>query len=73
MRYEVNDYRKLKPPPSWLDWQPIAPAPYIMKMIAFLFFLPYLFGVAFSPLGLFMNCLLIDYILYYGAITRREY
>ena len=73
MRYEFNDYRKPKSPPSWLDWQPKAPVPYIIKMIAFLFLLPYLFGFAFSPLRLLTNCLFIDYILYYGAITRREY
>jgi len=73
MRVEMDDYRKPKPAPSWLDWKPISPATYILKMIGFLFLLPFIFGFAFSPLGLLMNCILVDYILYHGAITRREY
>lgn len=73
MNYEVNDYRDPKQPPGWLDWQPISPVSYLFKIIAFLFLIPYLFGFVFSPFGLLTNCILIDYILYWGAIQRGEY
>jgi len=73
MRYEMNDYRKPKKQPSWFDWKPIMPAAYLFKMLLFLFFIPALLGFMFSPIGLLSNCILIDYILYHSAITRREY
>jgi|TARA_B100001027_G_C16086042_1_gene249517 hypothetical protein len=73
MDYEVEDFRKQKEPPSWLDWQPIRPWNYLFSLLAFLFLLPYLLGFIFSPFGLLTNCILIDYILYWGAMKRGEY
>ena len=66
---EMHDYRP-KPPKqqlgSWPFW--IVPTfcvwDYIIKMLMFLFLLPFFFGVVFTPTGLFFNFLFIDFIMY---------
>ena len=70
MDWEVEDYRKKPPPPSWFQWTPSKPGRYIVGIIVFLFVLPYLFGFAFTPMGLLSNCIIIDYIFYRQEIIK---
>jgi|TARA_X000000950_G_scaffold21304_1_gene22944 hypothetical protein len=75
MHYETQDFRKPNnnQPPKWTEWQPARPWAYLINILAFLFIFPFLFGLVFTPFGLLMNCILIDYILYWGAMKRGEY
>ena len=66
---EYHDYRP-KPPKkdlgSWPFWSspPELAIDYIIKIALFLIGIPMLFGVAFTPIGLLFNYLLIDYLIY---------
>ena len=70
MNYEFEDYRNQQKPNlgSWPFW--IVPEmfvlSYVIRLGIFLVLIPYLFGVVLSPLGLFLNFLFIDYLIYRG-------
>lgn len=51
---------------SWPFWSspPHLAFDYIFKIALFLIGIPMLFGVAFTPMGLLFNYLLIDYLIY---------
>jgi len=70
MDWEVQDFRKKPPPPSWTEWTPTNPGKYIAGIIFFLFVLPFLFGFSFTPMGLLSNCILIDYIFYRQDVAK---
>tara|TARA_B100000965_G_scaffold366216_1_gene351253 strand:- start:2296 stop:2514 length:219 start_codon:yes stop_codon:yes gene_type:complete len=70
MNFEFEDYRKKEPPPSYQEWSPKDPIRYCMMQVAFLFVLPFLLGFALTPIGLFFNVILIDYILYKRAVIK---
>jgi len=44
---------------------------YVLKIALFLVGIPMLFGITYTPVGLFINYLIIDYIIYlqYKKIT----
>ena len=69
MDYEFEDYRK-KPPKPMLGSFPLWIVPnifvteYMVKLVAFLFLIPALFGVSLTVTGLFLNFMLVDFILY---------
>ena len=73
MNYEFNDYRRKPPPPTFTEWTPASPFRYCMGQIFLLFVLPWLLGFSFSPLGLLMNVVLVDYIFYKNALRKEEY
>ena len=73
MNFEFNDYRPKSPPPSYAEWTPINPVRYCMGQTFFLFVLPFLLGFSFSPIGLLMNVVLIDYIFFRNALRRGEW
>ncbi len=75
MQYEYEDYRKPPPKPmlgSWPLW--IVPQmfvmDYIIKVVMFLFLLPYLFGLVLTTMGLLLNFLLVDFVLYLSYKSR---
>ena len=69
MDYEFEDYRK-KPPKPMLGDYPLWIVPnifvtdYLVKLVTFLFLLPALFGISLTTVGLFLNFMLVDFILY---------
>ena len=69
MDYEFEDYRK-KPPKPMLGDFPLWIVPnifvtdYLVKLVTFLFLLPALFGISLTIIGLFLNFMLVDFILY---------
>ncbi len=69
MNYEFEDYRK-KPPKPMLGSFPFWEVPnilvtdYLVKIVAFLFLIPALFGMALTTTGLLINFLLVDFIMY---------
>lgn len=69
MDYEFEDYRK-KPPKPMLGSFPLWIVPnilvtdYLVKIVAFLFLIPALFGMALTTTGLLINFLLVDFVLY---------
>ena len=69
MDYEFEDYRK-KPPKPMLGSFPLWIVPnifvtdYLVKLVTFLFLLPALFGISLTTVGLFLNFMLVDFILY---------
>ena len=73
---EYQDFRP-KPPKkdlgSWPFWSspPELALDYIVKILLFLFLVPSLFGMSFTPMGLLINFLLVDFIIYtqYKRIT----
>ncbi len=75
MHYEYEDYRKKPPKPmlgSWPTW--IVPQMFVMdylvKVLLFLFLLPYLFGMVLTTMGLLLNFLLVDFIMYLSYKSR---
>ena len=68
MNYEVNDYREPQKPSlgSWPFW--IVPElfvfGYLFRLILFLFVIPSLFGIQLTVMGLFVNFLVVDFIIY---------
>ncbi len=75
MQYEYEDYRKRPPKPmlgSWPLW--IVPQMFVMdyliKVVMFLFLLPYLFGLVLTTMGLLLNFLLVDFVLYLSYKSR---
>tara|TARA_Y100000589_G_scaffold207078_1_gene195240 strand:+ start:230 stop:451 length:222 start_codon:yes stop_codon:yes gene_type:complete len=73
MNYEYNDYRRKPPPPTFTEWTPVSPYRYCMGQVFLLFVLPWLLGFSFSPFGLLMNVVLVDYIFYKRALLKEEY
>jgi hypothetical protein len=75
MNYEMHNPRPPKKSKlgSWPFWSspPQLAFDYIIKIVMFLILLPMFFGVAFTPAGLFLNYLLIDFIIYlqYKKVT----
>ena len=70
MNFEFEDYRPKSPPPSYAEWTPINPVRYWLILILLL---PFLLGFSFSPMGLLMNVVLLDYIFYRNALRRGEW
>tara|TARA_B100000123_G_scaffold256638_1_gene219937 strand:- start:374 stop:604 length:231 start_codon:yes stop_codon:yes gene_type:complete len=73
MNYEFNDFRNKPEPPSWTNWQ--VPKElgwdYIVKMFLFLFGIPFLlFGAVFTPVGMLVNVIIIDYFIYISYRAR---
>lgn len=73
MNYEINDYRKKPEPPGWLEWR--VPSElgldYIIKIFLFLFGIPFmLFGTVFTPFGMLVNIVIIDYFIYLGYKSK---
>lgn len=69
MNWESEDFRKKQPEPelgSWPFW--IVPekfaVDYVLKLAIFMIGLPMLFGAVLTPLGLFFNFALVDFIIY---------
>ena len=67
MQWEVEDYRKKPPTPSWSEWQ--VPRgyrfDYVGKMAFWCLLFPFiLFGTIFLPVNLLIQILLLDYIIY---------
>jgi len=60
---------------SWPFW--IAPSDlvldYLIKMAIFLVVVPMVFGVVYTPMGLFLNYLFLDFLIYlqYKRLTRN--
>jgi len=73
IEYEVEDYRKHKVPPKWLEWKPMSPFSYLMTLLIFVFIIPWTVGFSYGPIGILLNCIIIDYISYRGAIKQGEY
>ena len=73
MNYEFNDYRKNTPPPSYTEWTPRNAIRYCMGQVFFLFVLPFMLGFSFSPFGLLLNVILLDYIFYKRAVRNEDY
>ena len=53
---------------NWPTWSvPTGMLPdYFFKLIFVFWFIPALFGMMFTPLGFFLNFLIVDYIIYIG-------
>ena len=73
MNYEFNDFRNKPEPPSSTNWQ--VPKElgwdYIVKMFLFLFGIPFLlFGAVFTPVGMLVNVIIIDYFIYISYRAR---
>ena len=70
MNYELNDYREPKKPRlgSWPFWQvpDFLALGYVFRITLFVMVLPYLFGVILTPVGYFVNFMLVDYVTYVG-------
>ena len=71
MHYEYDDYRPKPPKPYIGPWLTYAvpdffAIDYILKMFFIIFLLPYLFGFTFTVMGVALNIMIVDYILYLG-------
>ncbi|MBR18637.1 MAG: hypothetical protein CMA64_00570 [Euryarchaeota archaeon] len=73
MEWDIEDYRKKPPAPSYLEWTPLYWQSYCGWMVLLLFIIPWIMGFSFSPFGLLTNVIIIDYIWYRQAIVRGEY
>ena len=69
MNYEFEDFRKRPPKPVLGSW-PFFIVPnfmvfdYLVKIVLFIFLIPSLFGLVLTTLGLFLNFLVVDFIIY---------
>ena len=73
MNYEFKDYRPKRNPPSFTEWTPVNPVKYCVGQVFLLFVLPWLLGVALTPMGLLINVVLVDFIFYKNALRKVEY
>ena len=69
MEYYIPENRRKKKPPqpsSWFLWRVSTDFRfnYILMMFLLLFVIPWILGTHFSPLGLLLNTLLVDFIIY---------
>ena len=70
MNYEVEDFRKKQPlqdPGPWLTWAvpEILALRYLFRIGIWLYVVPVmLFGVQWTPLGIFVQYLIVDYVSY---------
>ena len=73
MHWEVNDYRKRPPTPSWTEWQvPLTKKwDYIFKISFWCVLFPFiLFGGIFAPPTLLFQVVLLDYFIYMAYKTE---
>jgi len=69
MIHEFHDYRP-EPPKKELGSWPFWASPehlafdYVLKIGIVLILMPMLFGVKFTPIGYFLNFLLVDFLIY---------
>lgn len=73
MQWEVNDYRKRPPTPSWAEWQvPLTKKwDYIFKISFWCVLFPFiLFGGIFAPPTLLFQVVLLDYFIYMAYKTE---
>ena len=73
MDWEVKDFRKKPPTPGWFEWR--VPKElgfdYILKIFLFLYAIPFLlFGAVFTPFGMLINVVIIDYFIYLGYKSK---
>ena len=73
MDWEVKDFGKKPPTPGWIEWQ--VPSElgldYVFKLFLFLFGIPFmLFGTVFTPFGMLINVIIIDYFIYLGYKSK---
>lgn len=77
MNWEVEDYRDKPPKPdlgSWPFWQvPVWYVPYyLLRVIFWIFVLPWLFGQTLTALGTLVTFLLVDYWIYWSMKKAFE-
>tara|TARA_Y200000002_G_scaffold241619_1_gene199783 strand:- start:18 stop:248 length:231 start_codon:yes stop_codon:yes gene_type:complete len=75
MQYEVEDYRKKPPTPSWIDWQ--VPKDkgldYIGRLAFWTVLIPVvLFGYILAPLPFFIQLVLLDFFIYLQYKNRGD-
>jgi len=74
MNYEMNDYRKHPKKPKLGKW-PFWVVPelwalqYVTRLALVLFVLPFLFGMALTPGGIFLMFIVYDYVTYRSLKT----
>lgn len=74
MNYEMNDYRKPPKKPKLGKW-PFWVVPefwalqYVTRLALVLFVLPFLFGMALTPGGIFLMFIVYDYAIYRSLKT----
>lgn len=68
MDWEAYDYRPKKPkqPDPWLKWQvPSEQAlRYISNIFMFTFLVPFVLGFALTPIGIFIQIIVLDYFMW---------
>jgi hypothetical protein len=71
MNYEFEDYRKKPKYPELGPW-PFWQVPehfhfgYVLRLLLFLFILPWIFGYTLTPSGMFFTFIIFDYVTYRG-------
>ena len=76
--YEYEDYRNHQRPSlgSWPFWTvpELFVFGYLFRLILFLFVIPSLFGIQLTVMGLFVNFLVVDFIIYLALkkVYERE-
>jgi len=63
--YKNNKKPNLGSWPFWTVPVPLVPT-YIIRMVLFVVLIPVAFGVSLSSIGLLINFLIIDYVIYLG-------
>jgi hypothetical protein len=58
--------------PRWLDWTPTSPRKYLVFQFLLNFIVPNFLGVALTPTGLFLNFILIDWVIYIQDTRRLD-
>tara|TARA_B100000575_G_scaffold260245_1_gene233056 strand:+ start:79 stop:303 length:225 start_codon:yes stop_codon:yes gene_type:complete len=64
MQYEFEDNRPPQPKPKWLEWTPTSPRKYLVFQFMLNFIVPSLLGVSLTTMGLLINFVLVDWIIY---------
>jgi hypothetical protein len=73
MRWDVQDYRKPDPEPTWLEWTPVSTVAYVVQWFMYVWLVPFALGLVLTPISILITTVLLDWFQYRRAISNGHY
>ena len=73
MRWDVQDYRKPNPEPTWLEWTPVSSVAYVVQWFMYVWLVPFALGLVLTPISILITTVLLDWFQYRRAISNGHY
>jgi hypothetical protein len=73
MRWDVQDYRKPDPEPTWLEWTPVSTVAYVVQWFMYVWLVPFALGLVLTPISILITTVLLDWFQYRRAVRSGLY